>query len=703
MSIRSKIGAIVLLLTLVTAATVVTTYMVAQEQESYGAAINLAGKQRMLSQKLMRLAFSLIIVAPDNPSATKSSPEHPFQALIDDRTANSSLIRNQLRESMNQFEENLDLLWRGGTGRDSSGNRTNLPPSSAAARIQLNKLRRSWENTRGHYAQILEKQDIIEHAEQLNLAYRLNRQSVNLLAEAEWLTSIIENDSRKKVQSIKNYQIGFLIIAFCIAGLAWLFSRRAIARPLEMLSGTVLGIRSGNLASRSGLVSYDEIGSLAQGINEMAASLEAQHLERLHSEAALRESEEQARSIIRLNPDVTIIIDDQGLVHTFNPAAENVFGYQASEVIGRNIKMLMPDPYHSEHDGYLSRYREGRGGTILNKGPAEVRGRRKDGSDFPIELAVTELWLSERRHFLGSIRDISGRKQAELALEQNLVELQKINLELQEAQQHLLQSEKMASIGQLAAGVAHEINNPIGYINSNIGTLKQYVDNLLMLLHAYEQAEASISDAAARSALLQIKQDIEFQYLREDLQPLITESQEGVARVKRIVQDLKDFSHVDEAEWQYADLHKGIDSTLNIVSNELKYKADIIREYGALPKIECIISQLNQVFMNLLVNAAHAIEKHGTITIRTGMNGPDWAWVSISDTGKGIAKENLIKIFDPFFTTKPVGSGTGLGLSLSFGIVEKHGGHIDVETEEGKGTTFTVVIPVHQTNRGREE
>ena len=163
------------------------------------------------------------------------------------------------------------------------------------------------------------------------------------------------------------------------------------------------------------------------------------------------------------------------------------------------------------------------------------------------------------------------------------------------------------------------------------------------------------------------------------------------------MQDLKDFSHVDQAEWQWVDLHKGIDSTLNVVNNEIKYKAEVVKEYGDIPQVECLASQLNQVFMNMLVNASHAIGEggHGRITIRTGLK-DEMVWVEFADTGKGIAPENLTRIFDPFFTTKPVGKGTGLGLSLSYGIVDKHHGRIEVESEVGKGTTFRIWIPVRQ-------
>ncbi len=275
-------------------------------------------------------------------------------------------------------------------------------------------------------------------------------------------------------------------------------------------------------------------------------------------------------------------------------------------------------------------------------------------------------------------------------------DLKEVNSKLSDAQSKLIQSEKLASIGQLAAGVAHEINNPIGFIFSNFGTLEQYLEDLFQMLDAYEQAEASVSDSAALARIRSLKADLDIDYLKEDIPNLMRESRDGIQRVRKIVQDLKDFSRVDaRQEWESVDLHAGIDSTLNIVNNEIKYKADVVKHYGALPEVQCLPSELNQVFMNLLVNAAHAITaERGTITISTGVEGPN-VWVEVADTGAGIAQENLKRIFDPFFTTKPVGRGTGLGLSLAYGIVQKHGGRMEVSSELGVGTRFRITIPIH--------
>ncbi len=282
---------------------------------------------------------------------------------------------------------------------------------------------------------------------------------------------------------------------------------------------------------------------------------------------------------------------------------------------------------------------------------------------------------------------------ANAALQAEKTAQQKLIQQLAEAHSQLLQSEKMASIGQLAAGVAHEINNPIGFVNSNLGAMQHYTQDMFKMLSAYESSEGELSPET-RTLLSGIKLKIDLAYIQKDMGNLLSESMEGLQRVKRIIQDLKDFSHTDKLEKQLADLEHGLDSTINIVWNELKYKADVAKEYAAIPQVECIPAQLNQVFLNLLMNAVQAIEGHGRITARTGQEG-DNVWVEIEDTGKGIKPEHLDRIFDPFFTTKPVGSGTGLGLSLSYGIVQEHGGRIEVKSEPGKGSTFRVVLPRH--------
>ncbi len=278
-----------------------------------------------------------------------------------------------------------------------------------------------------------------------------------------------------------------------------------------------------------------------------------------------------------------------------------------------------------------------------------------------------------------------------LAREQS--DLTELLSKVEEAQGQVLQSEKMAAIGQLAAGVAHEINNPVGFVSSNLGTLKGYVQKLLSVLDTYHLASAQLPPEE-RERIAGACAAADLDYLRQDVVDLLRESEDGIARVRKIVRDLKEFSHVDESEIQEADLNAGMESTLNVVWNELKYKADVIRDYGDLPRVRCLPAQINQVFMNLLVNAGQAIAERGIITIRSGIDN-DRVWMEVADTGAGMSPEVRRRIFEPFFTTKPVGKGTGLGLSLSYDIiVKKHGGRIDVASEPGRGTTFRVWLPV---------
>ena len=295
-------------------------------------------------------------------------------------------------------------------------------------------------------------------------------------------------------------------------------------------------------------------------------------------------------------------------------------------------------------------------------------------------------------HCFMVVLDISERGERQRQYE----ELQRTVDRLASTQEQLLQSEKMASIGQLAAGVAHEINNPIGYVGSNLGTLQDYSTALLALVQKYHEALFSEDPAARRDELLQARQRLDIDYIVGDLPNLLRESREGIERVTKIVQDLKDFSRVGrDQQMQPADLLQGLDSTLNIVWNDLKYKIRLEKHYGSLPPVECLASEINQVFLNLLLNAGQAIEQRGTIELASGCDEQE-AWISITDSGCGIPPEALPHLFDPFFTTKPIGRGTGLGLAISYGIVAKHHGRIDVSSRVGQGSTFRVVLPIRQ-------
>jgi PAS domain S-box-containing protein len=430
----------------------------------------------------------------------------------------------------------------------------------------------------------------------------------------------------------------------------------------------------------------------------------------------------QLRATLESTGNGILVVDWQGRISSMNHLLSSMWGLPEAMLLDRNDAAVFEFITGQVAELDFERCRM-RLQAIVDISETEEFFRLRDGRVF--ECKSRAQYLGE--HIVGrvfSFSDITERTNAEEALresrdkleervQERTAELQTANStllaeksrqevlikKLEEAHNQLLQSEKMASIGQLAAGVAHEINNPVGFVSSNLGTLQRYVANLLKLLAAYELVEGSLADSVLQE-INQVKKEIDATYLREDIGNLLTESLGGLQRVKRIVQDLKDFSHVDESEWQKADLEQGLDSTLNVVWNELKYKAKVVKEYRNIPQIECFAPQLNQVFMNLLINAVHSITDQGQITIRTGYDDEN-IWVEVEDTGKGIKPEHMDRIFEPFFTTKPVGKGTGLGLSLSYGIVHKHGGRIEVKSELGKGSVFRVVLPRYAGKSGK--
>ncbi|MDD2759228.1 MAG: ATP-binding protein [Methylomonas sp.] len=430
------------------------------------------------------------------------------------------------------------------------------------------------------------------------------------------------------------------------------------------------------------------------------------------AEDALAQTLSQLRATLESTGNGILVIDWHGKIANMNRQFSSMWGISDDLLLEREeadilefITELVVEP-----EAFRVRLQE----LVGNSETEDILGL-KDGRIF--ECRSRPQYLGE--HIIGRVfgfNDITEHKRTEEALrnsrdileeqvQKRTASLQSANTQLlaekarqeelirqlEEAQMQLMQSEKMASIGQLAAGVAHEINNPIGFVNSNLNRLQEYVDGMLRLLAAYERVEGSLVDEALQD-ITHLKREIDIGYLRGDIGDLLAESLDGLQRVRRIVQDLKDFSHVGESEKQSANLESGLDSTLNVVWNEIKYKADVVKENGGIPEVNCIASQLNQVFMNLLINAVQAIEDHGRITIRTGYDERN-VWVEVEDTGKGIKPEQLGKIFDPFFTTKAVGMGTGLGLSLSYGIVNKHNGRIEVKSELGKGTAFRVILP----------
>jgi two-component system NtrC family sensor kinase len=436
--------------------------------------------------------------------------------------------------------------------------------------------------------------------------------------------------------------------------------------------------------------------------------------DRIRAEAAQHRAQKQLSEVVDGSPVPTFVIDASHTVTHWNRACAVVTGVPASEILGTHQQWA---PFYPSArpvladlivSGAIEEQLNAHYLAKLRRSPV-IEGAFEAEDFFP-HLGDGGCWLyftaaplyDDDDRLCGAIetlQDVTARRQAENRLREYQAQLETLveqrTSQLDSANRRLLQSEKLASLGQLAAGVAHEINNPIGFAYSNLGSLATYVTDLLTVVEAHDAAELELAvrEQMAKSGKPCPTIDIEF--LKEDIPLLIDETREGLMRVKRIVQDLKEFSHRDAvSEWQWADLHKGLDATIDMVRANSQNTVEIVKEYGELPEVECLPWQLNQVFMNLLVNAAHATRhKQGTITVRTGTHG-DEVWLEVADNGCGIPDACLAKVFDPFFTTKPVGTGTGMGLSMSYGIIQMHAGRIELESKEGEGTTFRVILPV---------
>jgi two-component system sensor kinase FixL len=377
-----------------------------------------------------------------------------------------------------------------------------------------------------------------------------------------------------------------------------------------------------------------------------------------HLAGELRRREEQLRlqnrktqGILETAAEGIITIDERATVQSVNPAAERIFGYSAAEVVGRNVRMLMPEPDQSAHDGYINNYLRTGQARIIGIG-REVEGRRKDGTRFPLELAISEVVLGNGRLFTGILRDISERKRAEAGLK-------RLNDELRRHQDALVQHEKMAAMGQMAAGVAHEIANPLAGM-----------DSLIQLVDRHPQRFGPDTAATLR---------------------------QQIARIDRLVRQMKDFAHPAETIWETSPLNQVVEGALDLVRLDPRSRGvEVIRELSPqVGPLRVMPHALQQVIVNLVLNALDAVEgaERPRIEVATRRRVDESCVIEVTDNGRGIAPEHLGRIFEPFFTTKPVGAGTGLGLSISYSIVERHRGRLEVRSTPGLGSTFSVILP----------
>ena len=341
--------------------------------------------------------------------------------------------------------------------------------------------------------------------------------------------------------------------------------------------------------------------------------------------------------------------------------------------------------------------------SIISKPLKEVSSAAKKITDGQFDVQIEKSNFAEIDDLIYSCNEMAFQlkelySSLELKVQERTIALETANHKLKETQAMMVHSEKMRSLGELVAGIAHEINNPVNFIHGNIMILQNYVKDLFDVINLYETAEGS-SPEETKEKIENLKKEIDLDFIKTDVNDLIKSCKEGTERTKNIVLDLKNFSRMEEMVLTQFDIPKEIDTTLNILNNKYKNRITVIKNYAPdTPKIEAYGGQLNQVFMNILDNAQDAIEGNGTLTINTYKEDEN-VKIEFIDTGAGIPKENLQKIFDPFFTTKTVGKGTGLGMSISYRVIKDHNGLIEVESEVGKGTKFTITLPInHQNN-----
>ena len=404
-------------------------------------------------------------------------------------------------------------------------------------------------------------------------------------------------------------------------------------------------------------------GQFAEAESRNAQAIEVKNRDLSRSEARYRRLTEGAH-------DAIVVADREGRISLFNPAAERTFGYLADEVIGRPLVDLIPGAVREA--GNLS--------PLVGR-TVELEGRRKDGEGFPLELSLGALEGEGEVQYIGSIRDQTER---------------------QRMRAMLVQSEKLASIGLLSAGVAHEINNPLAYVGNNLAVLERDFQGVLAMMECYEEAHPLLKEADPEHfrRVEELSDDLDWPYVRANLRRMLSRTREGVQRVANIVQNLRGLARTSPPKLEAVLIPELITPALEMIQGRIRRRGvEVVQDHQSPRRVMCVAPQISQVVLNLLVNAIQAIEtsgkeQGGRIEVKTRPLG-DYYAIEIADDGCGIDPESLPRLFDPFFTTKPVGEGTGLGLSISHGIVTGHGGKIEVESAPGQGTRFRVLLPLN--------
>jgi len=447
------------------------------------------------------------------------------------------------------------------------------------------------------------------------------------------------------------------------------------------------------------LLNDREIGGVVINFRDITAKKKA--------ESALIESQMRLEGIISSALDAIITVDSNLNVVLFNSAAEHMFNYPASEIFGNPVEILFPVKLRKRYKKLIHDFDKLSAINSLKINPDTekelLQGMKSDGTLFPIDASVSKQEIEGEIFFTAIVRNISEQIKSEQVLKEYSItlenevaertiqlnkknrELNDILIDLRNTQEQLVESEKMASLGQLTAGIAHEINNPINFVSSTISPLKRDFEEIKELIGKKFNGSANNSRISGEND--------EVLFLLSEISSLLSGIEEGAKRTKNIVHGLRKFTRLDEDTYKKVDLHEGLDSTLMLLNSKLRGKIEIIRKYGRIPLVECLPGKINQVFMNILSNAIHAIDGNGKITISTRHKNAIVS-ISISDTGAGMTNQIKKRIFEPFFTTKEVGTGTGLGLSISYGIVDNHGGRIKVKSTPEKGSSFVISLPV---------
>lgn len=542
----------------------------------------------------------------------------------------------------------------------------------------------------------------------------------------------IASAEKRLLKSLMLTGVQSLVVSGSVVLLTVFLFNRFIRKPLQdlaHLAQSLTGVvENHNFESLQPLVgSYDdEIGNLKAAFNGMVSqlqqtvfNLEQRITERARTEEALQQSYNLLQAVIEGTTDLIYVKNTQGRYVLINSAVAGVLGRSREEIIGKDdLELLSPETARQIMTS--DRKIMIRGATQTVEEMVLVRGDESlDSVSSPrIYLTKKDVYRDTDGRVIGLIcvaRDITERKQTEEALrlsakqlKEQATQLEHTLEELQRTQAHLVQSEKMSSLGQLVAGIAHEINNPVNFIYGNLTHTETYFQELLKLVELYQECCPKPS-----REIEEYLEEIEIEFLAEDLPKILSSMKNGAERISQMVLSLRNFSRLDEAKAKVVDVHEGIDTTLLILSNRLaQEKISVFKNYGDLPKIECNAASLNQVFLNILTNAIDAVvaqNKEGVITICTEFKEnlqPEckvfssfsschsWAVIKIADNGPGISPTIKHKVFDPFFTTKQVGKGTGLGLSICHQIIEKHGGHIWLNSEPGEGAEFAIMLPL---------